>query len=104
MAGDEGADRRGRQRRPAAAGLGHLRAFERGRERSAFAGRIEQDRGGRAAIHAAVIDAGEHDHRAGRIELEGYRQEQRHGQRRADAGQHADGGAEEDADQAEQQF
>ena len=37
------------------------------------------------------------------IELEGDRQQQRDGQRRADAGQHADRGAEQHADQREQQ-
>jgi hypothetical protein len=78
---------------------GHLVAFERGDDRGAFARRVEQDRGGRAAIHAAVIDAGEHDQRAGRVELVGHGQQQRHGQRRADAGQHADGGAQRHADQ-----
>ncbi len=102
-AGDERADGGGGERRPAAAGLGHLVAFERGRHRGALARRVDQDRGGRAAIHAAVVDAGEHDQRAGRIELEGDRQQQRDGQRRADAGQHADRGAEQHADQREQQ-
>ena len=89
----------GRERRPAAAGLGHLVALERGRHRGALAGRVDQDRGGRAAIHAAVIDAGEHDQRAAGIELVGDRQQQRDRQRRADAGQHADRGAEQHADQ-----
>ena len=81
-AGDERADRGGRERRSAAAGLGHLVAFERGRHRGAFARRVDQDRGGRAAIHAAVIDAGEHDQRAAGIELVGDRQQQRDGERR----------------------
>ena len=71
--------------------------------RGAFARRVDQDRGGRAAIHAAVVDAGEHDQRARRIELEGDRQQQRDGQRRADAGQHADRGAEQHADQRVEQ-
>ncbi len=102
-AGDERADGGGGERRPAAAGLGHLVAFERGRQRGALARRVDQDRGGRAAIHAAVVDAGEHDERAGRIELEGDRQQQRDGERRPDAGQHADRGAEQHADQREQQ-
>ena len=83
--------------------LRHLVAFERGRDRGALARRVDQDRGGRAAVHAAVVDAGEHDERAGGIELEGDRQQQRDGERRADAGQHADRGAEQHADQREQQ-
>ena len=66
-------------------------------------GRVDQDRGGRAAIHAAVIDAREHDDRAARIELEGDRQQQCDRQRRADARQHPDGGAEQHADEREQQ-
>ena len=41
--------------------------------------------------------------RAGRVELVGDRQQQRDGQRRADAGQHADGGAERHADQRVEQ-
>ena len=101
-AGNEGADRGGRQRRPAASGLGHLVAFDRGRHRRAFARRVDQDGGGRAAIHAAVIDAGEHDQRAGRIELVGDGQKQRDGQGRSDAGQHADRSAEQNSDQREQ--
>jgi prephenate dehydrogenase len=64
------------KRRPAAAGARHLVAFERGDDRGAFARRVEQDRGGRAAIHAAVVDAGEHDERAGRVELVGDGQQQ----------------------------
>src|SRR5690606_41742622 len=50
-----------------------------------------------AAVHAAVVDAGEHDEARDRVELEGHGQEQRHGQRRSDAGQDADDGAQRDA-------
>ena len=64
---DQCRPRRSRWRRwraPAAPPLaGHLVAFEGGDDRGAFARRVEQDRGGRAAIHAAVVDAGEHDQR-----------------------------------------
>ena len=103
QAGDERADRGGGERRAAAARAGHLVALERRDDRGALARRVEQDRGGRAAVHAAVVDAGEHDQRAGRVELVGDRQQQRDGQRRPDAGQHADGGAERDADQRVEQ-
>ena len=41
--------------------------------------------------------------RAGRLEAVGDRQQQRHRHGRTDAGQHTDGGADEDADQGEQQ-
>ncbi len=100
---NERTDRRRRQRRPAAAGLGHLVALERRRHRCALAGRVDEDRRGRSAIHAAVIDSGEHDQRAAGIELVGDRQQQCDRERRTDAGQHADGGAEEHADQRVEQ-
>ena len=100
---DEGPDGGGCERRPAAAGFRHLVAFERGGKRRTFARRVDQDGGGRAAVHAAVVDAGEHDERAGRIELEGDRQEQGDRQRRSDAGQNADRGAEQHADQCVKQ-
>ena len=60
-AGDEGADRRGGECCTAAAGAGHSVALQRGDDGSAFARRVEQDRCGRAAIHGAVVDAGEQD-------------------------------------------
>ena len=56
------------------------------------------------AVHGAVVDAAEHDEGADRIELAGGRQQHRDGERRADAGQHADGGAERHADQRPQQI
>ena len=62
-----------------------------------LARRVEQDRGGRAAIHGPVIDAAEHDEGGGGVELAGDRQEQRHGERRPDARQDADRGADRDA-------
>ena len=49
--------------------LRHHISLDRGDDRAGFARRVEQDRGGRAAIHGAVIEAGEHDEGAGRIEL-----------------------------------
>jgi len=51
----------------------------------------------------AVVDAAEHDERRGRVEAEGRRQQQRHGGRRPDSGQHADRGAERHADRRPQQ-
>ena len=66
-----------------------------------LAGNVDQDGRGRAAILGAVIDAGEHDQRADRVEPEGDRQQHRDGGDRADAGQHADQRADEAADEAE---
>jgi hypothetical protein len=48
---DEGADGGRRQRRRAAAAFGHQVAFEGGDDRGRLAGGVEQDRGGRAAVH-----------------------------------------------------
>ena len=70
----------------------------RGHHRRGLTRGVEQDRGRRAAVHAAVVDAGEHDERLGRLEAVGHRQQQRDRHRRADAGQHADEGAEQHAD------
>ena len=41
--------------------LGHLVALDGGDDRRALAGGVEQDRRRRPAVHAAVVDAGEHD-------------------------------------------
>src|SRR5690606_30125791 len=71
QARDEGADGGRRQRWSAAPGPGHLVALQCGDDGGAFAWRIEEDRRGRTAIHAAVIDAREHDEGAGRVELVG---------------------------------
>ena len=78
-------------------------ALHRGHHRRALARRIQQDRRRRSAVHAAVVDAGEHDERRGRIERVGDRQQQRDGQRGADARQHADRGPERHAGERPQQ-
>ena len=102
-AGDERADRRRRERGAGAPAPRHLVAFERGDDGGALARRVEQDRRGRAAVHGAVVDAGEQDEGGGRIDLEGDRQQQRDGQRRPEPRQHADRRADRDADQRPQQ-
>jgi hypothetical protein len=56
-----------------------------------------------AAVHAAVVDAGEHDEGAGGINVVGDRQQQRDRQRRADPGQHPDRGSEQHTDGAVQE-
>ena len=99
-AGDEGADRRDAERGPGAAAARHLVAVERGHHRGRFAGNVDQDRRGRAAILGAVIDAGEHDQGRRGAESEGERQQHGHRRHRADAGQHAHQRAEETADEA----
>ncbi len=77
----------------------HQVSLDRGHDRTGFARRIEQDGGGRTAIHGAVIEAGKHDEGAGGIEVARDRQEKRDGERRADAGQDADERAKRHADQ-----
>ena len=56
------------ERRAGAALLRHLVAVERGDDRGHLARDVHQDRRGRAAVLRAVVDAGEHDERAGRLE------------------------------------
>ena len=86
---------------PARPCLRHLVAVESGDHRGGLARNVDQDRGGRAAVLRAVIDAGEHDQRADRRQAEGDRQQHRDGGDRADAGQHADQGADQRAEQTE---
>ncbi len=96
---DEGADCRRCQRRTAAALARHAVAFERRHDGGAFAGRVDEDRGRRAAELRTEIDAAEDDEGGGRVDLEGDRQQQRNGQGRSEARQHADECAERDAEQ-----
>ena len=100
-AGEERADRRDAERHAGAALLGHLVAVERGDDGGRLARNVDQDGRRRAAILRAVIDAREHDERAGRVEAEGDRQQHRDGGDRPDARQHADQRADEAADEAE---
>ena len=62
-AGDPGADRGDAERRAGAALLRHGIAVDAGHHRGGFARDAHQDRGGRAAILRAVVDAGEHHDR-----------------------------------------
>src|SRR5262249_4504859 len=103
-AGGNGADGRGRGRGARAAVTGHLVALERRDDGGALAGRVEENRRSRAAVHRAVIDAGEKNECRGRLDLEGDRQEQRDGQRRAEAGKDADRSSQRGADQAPQEI
>jgi len=75
-------------------------AVERGHDRGRFAGNVDQDRGGRAAVLGAVIDAGEHDQGRRRAEPESERQQHGHRRHRTNPGQYADERAEKTADEA----
>ena len=88
-AGDERADRGGSERLGAAAFTRHLVTVDGGHDAAGLARRVEQDRRGRAAVHRAVVDAGEHDEGGSRFQIIGDRQQEGHGEGRADAGQHA---------------
>ena len=94
-AADEGADRRHAEcgSRPALAR--HLVAVEAGDHRRRLARHVDQHRGNGAAVHRAVVDRGQHDDGAGRIQREGERDQDRGPCRWAEAGQHADQRAED---------
>src|SRR6266704_379693 len=82
----------------------HLETIERRHHRCRLARNIDQDRGGRAAILRAVVNAGEHDQRADRRQAEGNRQQHGDGGDGADARQHADQRTDERADQTQQKI
>ena len=99
-AGDERADRRGRERGRAPRPRRAMRLPSSAVMIAPLSpGRVQQDRRGRAAVHRAVEDAGEHDEGAGRVHLHRHREEQRDRERRADAGQDADRRPEDRADE-----
>ena len=85
----ERADGRRGQRRTRAAVLGHLVALHGGDHAGRLAGGVEQNRGGRAAVHGAVVNAREEDHRGRDLDLGRDGQQHGHSHRRANAGQHA---------------
>ena len=97
-AADPGADRRDAERRAGAAFLRHGVAVDAGHHRRGFARNAHQDRGGRAAILRAVIDAGEHDDGLRGVEAEGHRQQDGNAGQRPDARQHADQRADQAAE------
>ena len=101
-AGDEGAYRRDPKRNARSALARHLMAVDCGDDSARLAGDIEQDRGGGAAILGAVIDAGQHDQRGGRIEPEGQREQDSDGRDRPDPRQDADQRPQHAAGKAEQ--
>src|SRR6266511_851473 len=88
------------QRRSGASLPRHLVAVDGGDDRRRLARDVDQDRRGRAAVLGAVIDAGEQDQRRFRLQRERDRQQHGDGGDRTYAGQHADDGAEQNADEA----
>ena len=102
-AGDERADRGDAERRAGAALLRHGVAVDAGHHRRRFAWNAHQDRGGRAAVLRAVVDAGQHHDRLGGVEPERHRQEDADAGERTDAGQHADQRADEAAEKGIEQ-
>ena len=103
-AGHERADGGGGEAAPARPRRAILFPSMRGDDGGALARRVHQDRGGGSAVHGAVVDAGEQDEGGGGIDLVGERQQQGDGERRPQPRQHADGGADRDADQAPHQI
>jgi hypothetical protein len=105
--GEEGADEgRGegrRQRLGGAALLRQRKAVEGGGHRPGFAGDVEQDGSDRPAEQRAPVDAGEHDDGRGRVHREGQRQQDGDTVGAAQAGQHADQDAQQQAEQHEAQ-
>ncbi len=98
--GEERAHRGNAERRSGASLPRHLMAVDGGDDGRSLARDVDQDGGGRAAVLGAVVDAGEQDQRRFRHQRERDRQQHRHCGHRADAGQHADDGAEQHADEA----
>src|SRR6218665_373406 len=83
---------------------GHFVALQGGAQEAGLARRVQQERGGRAAVHRAVINAGKKDHRGRGFDPDRDRQQHGHGHRRPDAGQHAHGRAYHAADKGPQQI
>ena len=98
-AGDEGADRRDGERRPGAPVLRHRVAVDAGHHRRGLARYAHQDRGGGAAVHRAVIDAGEQHDGDDRVQAEGRGQQQADAGERPQARHHADQRADQAADE-----
>jgi hypothetical protein len=102
-AGDERADRCDTQRGSGTALLCHGVAVDTGHHRGGLAWNAHQDRGGRAAVLRAVVDASQHDDRFGGVEAECHRQQNADAGERPDAGQHADQGADHAAEKSIEQ-
>ena len=89
-AGDERPDRRDRERRTRAPALRHRIAIDARHDRRRLAGNAHQDRSRRAAVHRAVVNAGEQHDGDDRIQAECGGQQQADSRERSQARQHAD--------------
>ena len=78
----------------------HLVAVDTRDHRRGLSREIDQDGRGGTAVLGAVEDAGQHDQRRDRRDVEGERHQHRDRRHRPDAGQHADQGAHQRADEA----
>ncbi len=87
---DEGPQGGDPQRRSRPTLLGHLVAVQAGNHGGRLAGDIDEDRGGRPAVHRPVGDPAHHDDPGDRVEMIGRRQKQRHGAGRPDSRQDPD--------------
>ena len=101
-AGKKRSDRRDGERRTGTALFRHLVPVKRRDHRRRLAWNVDEDRGGRAAILGAVVDAGQHDQRTDRRQAEGDRQQHGDGGEWTHARQHSDQGADHGPDQAQE--
>ena len=86
---DPRADGGDAQRRASPAALRHCVTVDAGHDRGRFAWNAHQDRGGRAAVLRAVVDAGQHNDGSRGVEAVGDGQQDADAGQRSDAGQHA---------------
>jgi hypothetical protein len=98
-AGEVGADGGDGERLTRAPLFRHGKSILGGDDGSDLARDVHQDRGGGAAVHGAVVDAGHDDDGAVSRQVERHRQEDRHGRGGAEARQDADERAKQAADQ-----
>ena len=98
-AGDERADGGDGERGAGTTLAGHLVAVDAGDHGGRLARNAHQDRRGGAAIHGAVVDAGEQDDGGGRRQPEADRQQDADASKGAEAGEHTDDRAHQAAEE-----
>src|SRR5690606_31334280 len=103
-AGEERSQRRYGEGRPCAALARHFVAVEAGYDGGGFARYVDKDRGGGAAVLRPVVDPGDHDQARHRRQGVGERQQHGDGGQRPQSRQDADGGTDQDADEAEREI
>ena len=99
----EGRDRGDGEGRPGPALPRHLIAVHGGDHRGHLARHVDEDGGGRAAVHGAVVDGGEHDDGRRRRQERCERQQDGDARGGPDAGQHADQRPQDRANQSEEE-